>query len=76
MEVTEQKPVCPCCKASELQHEQADRHQCQSCGYRVLIDDAGTVKDFMPWTTAGRKRRSGGMSFRKRKPARKSNEVT
>lgn len=49
-------PTCPACRSTELRHELADRHQCQNCGYRVIIGDDGRVKDFMPWTTAGRKR--------------------
>ena len=49
-------PACPACRSPETEHEVADRHQCQNCGYRFLIDDYGNIRDFMPWTTAGRKR--------------------
>ena len=49
-------PTCPACRSGETKFEVADRWQCQNCGYRFLLDDAGNVKDFMPWTTAGRKK--------------------
>jgi hypothetical protein len=53
-------PACTACGSHELRHELADRWQCLNCGYRLLIDDAGRVRDFMPWRTAGRRQGGGG----------------
>ena len=52
------RPRCLACDSAELNHEAGDRHQCEQCGYRVVISDNGTVDDWMCWRTAGPKRRA------------------
>lgn len=49
-------PRCPACKSYETTHELADRWGCGNCGWEFIVNDRGEVRDFMPWTTAGRKR--------------------
>ena len=49
---------CPACRSPDLEHEIADRWACCGCGYRVIISDDGTVRDWLNWTTAGRKGRA------------------
>lgn len=46
---------CLACRSTELQHEIGDRWQCQNCGFRQLINEAGKVRDWLPWRSAGRR---------------------
>ena len=55
MNVTTTRPLCPACSSTELRHEVADRFGCLNCGSRCIVDDQGRTKDFMPWTTAGKR---------------------
>lgn len=51
-------PECPACRSESTHHEHADRHQCDKCGWRFVVQADGTVRDFISLDTAGKKRRS------------------
>lgn len=49
-------PTCPACNSTELRHEVADRHQCESCGYRIIVSDDGSTRPWLAWESAGKNR--------------------
>lgn len=51
---TANNPRCLACRSTELRHEIGDRFQCDNCGYRQLINEAGIVRDWLPWRSAGK----------------------
>ncbi|MBS0206626.1 MAG: hypothetical protein JSS49_27430 [Planctomycetes bacterium] len=52
--------ACPACRSESTHLEHGDRHQCDRCGWRFILQADGTVRDFISVATAGRKQRKRG----------------
>ena len=51
------KPTCPACRSDHTHQESNQRHQCDRCGWRFIVDAQGRSRDWLDLSTAGRSRK-------------------